>query len=173
LALLTTSAKAEVLAEFQRDWVVPHRNTHLFLAQTIDDVDLDYQSAIPQLFSLPGVYELAAADHPDTTSQLLNNPTWTMGFTLDTTSYDVPKPSVLNLNSSIDKYVLTVEILTPGAVTDSIRTRWSIHGESNPAPEPSAITLFGVAIAGIMSFGHHHRGRNTRRVGPETLHLDV
>src|SRR5262245_7226837 len=119
LALVATSVKAGLLAEFQHDWVVPHRNNHVFAAQMIDDVDFDFQSGIAQLFSQPVIYEFAAVDHTDMNSELLNNPTWTIGFTLDTTTYEVPVPSVFNLNPSIYKYVLTVETLAPGAVTDS------------------------------------------------------
>ena len=106
-------------------------------------------------------------------SELLNNPTWTIGFTLDTTTYEVPVPPVFNLDPHIDKYVLTVETLAPGVATDSISTRWSIQGESNHVPEPAAVTLLGVALAGMMSVGRHHRGRNTHRLDPERPYRDV
>jgi hypothetical protein len=158
------SAKAEVLAQLERDWVVPHRNSHVFAAQMIDDVDFDFQSSIPLKFSQPGIYEFAAVDHTDMNSELLNNPNWTIGFTLDTTTYEVPVPPTFNLGPSIDKYVLTVETLTPGAVTDSISTRWSIYGGSALVPEPAAIALLGVALAGMMSVGRGRRRCNARRV---------
>jgi hypothetical protein len=163
-SLAAAGAEAGLLAEVERDWIVPHRNSHVFAAQMIDDVHLDFQSSIPQRFSQPGLYEFAAVDHAGMGSELLNNPTWTIGFTLDTTTYEVPVPPVFNLDPSIDKYVLTVETLTPGATTDSISTRWSIYGGSTHVPEPSAIVLLGVALAGMMSVGRHHRRCNAPRV---------
>ena len=166
LTAIATTAEAALLAEYQHEWLVPHRNNpHVFLAQMIDDVDFDYQLSIAKLFTQPGIYEFPAVDHTDMNTALLNNPVWTMGFTVDTSTYEVPVPSVFSLNPSIDRYVLTVDALTPGAVTDAISTRWSIHGETSSVPEPAAAALLVSASLWML------RRRSQRCASPPTVRL--